>query len=61
MSSSITFETTVKVKLDGKHVGDIKEVKTISGLAYQYFPKGSKVGGELYPSLQSCKQSLTGD
>jgi len=57
----ITFETTGKVKLDGKHIGDIKEKRGLMGFTYQYFPKGSKAGGEVYPSLQSCKQSLTGE
>jgi len=54
----ITFETTVKVKLDGKYVGDIKQITTPVGLAgwyYQYFPKGSKEGGEKFFNLETCK------
>ncbi len=66
MSSSITFETTVKVELtkvllDGKHVGNIKQAKGWDGWRYQYIPKGSKRGGTLYHSLEECKQSLTGE
>lgn len=49
-----TFDTTVKVKVDGKYVGDIKSV---SG-GYQYFPKGIKSGGDVYATLQECKDSL---
>lgn len=51
---SITFETKVKVRLDGKYIGDIKSVKG----GYQYFPKGSKSGGDIYPRLELCKNSL---
>lgn len=44
----------VKVKLDGKYIGDIKEVAN----GFQYFPKGKKVGGEVFHTLALCKESL---
>lgn len=50
----LTFETNIKVKLDGKYIGDIKSVAG----GYQYFPKGSKTGGDIYATIQSCKDSL---
>ena len=42
------------VKLDGKFVGEIK--RFMSG--WQYWPKNSKTGGEMFKSLQDCKNSL---
>lgn len=57
--SDITFEeiTVIKVKLEGKHVGNIKEVAN----GYAYFPKGSKIGGGTYPSKSEAKASLEDD
>ena len=54
----ITYETSVKVKLDGKHVGTIKKVKNGSG--YQYIPKGCKAscGSAVYGSIESVKKTL---
>lgn len=43
-----------KVKLEGKIVGAIKQVKG----GFQYFPKGSKNGGEVFPLLRDCVRSL---
>lgn len=62
----ITYEERIKVKLDGKHVGDIKVLEIpenrhgneIVVVWYQYFPKGRKEGGERFESLQRCKNSL---
>lgn len=42
------------VKLDGKLIGEIKIVKG----GYQYYPKGQKRGGEVFPVLSLCKYSL---
>ena len=42
------------VLLDGKQVGKIKPV--VGG--WQYYPKGSKVGGEVFPRLKKCQESL---
>jgi len=50
----ITFKTSVKVFLDKKHIGDIKETSE----GYQYFPRGSKVGGHVFFELSLCKASL---
>lgn len=52
----LTFElkSRIIVKLAKKIVGEIKTVKG----GYQYFPKGSKTGGEVYKSLDSCMKSL---
>ena len=52
-----TLKNIVRVYLDDKHVGNILEV---SG-GVQYFPKGQKTGGEVYPTLSACKKSLAGD
>ncbi len=50
----------ILVYLDGKHVGYIKDVgKTKHG--WQYYSKGKKEGGEIFGSLQKCKQSLEGE
>lgn len=69
----ITYEERIKVRLDGKHIGDIKVTQIpecskkhnsysitnqIAVVYYQYFPKGSKVGGEVFDSLEKCKRTL---
>ena len=43
------------VYLDKKLVGNIYRVDITS---WQYFPKGHKEGGEMFPSLALCKKSL---
>jgi hypothetical protein len=48
--------TTIKVKLDGKICGNIKK----SSKGYQYFPKGSKIGGKIYSNLTEIKNILEG-
>ncbi len=59
MNSELSFETRVTVKLAGKKVGEIKQDRRADGVCvYRYYPKGSKVGGEPFPTLQLCKQSL---
>jgi hypothetical protein len=45
----------VKIYLDGKHVGKIKKVEG----GHQYFPKGAKVGGEIFASFLACINSLS--
>ena len=47
-------KTETIVKLEGKVVGTIKEVKS----GWQYFPKGSKTGGEIFTSKFTCMHSL---
>ena len=56
---------TFKVYLDGKHIGEIREVENgtfsrfeIPIFGYQYFPKGQKEGGEIFSNLSECKASL---
>jgi hypothetical protein len=55
MKNKLSYQTEVKVYLDGKQVGVIKE---ISDIGYKYFPKGYIEGGELYSTLEACKKSL---
>ena len=52
----LAFEDQSKtlVKLDGKVVGHINQVKG----GYQYFPKGSKTGGEVFKTKGECMYSL---
>lgn len=49
-----TDETKTVVRLDGKIVGNIKEVKG----GYQYKPKGSKTGGQVFKTKGECMYSL---
>ncbi len=50
----LTYEEIIAVRLDGKIVGSIKQVRG----GYQYFPKGSMTGGETFTSVQAVKLSL---
>jgi hypothetical protein len=55
------FQTTsVRVKLDGRFVGTIKqlEVGPNGKVQYQYVPKGRHLGGERMDSIEAVKQSL---
>lgn len=45
------------VKLDGRVIG---EIRPVSG-GYQYFPKGQKTGGTVWPSITGCKRDIEGD
>lgn len=42
------------VKLNGRNVGEIRQ----EGGLFQYWPKGSRVGGEKFATCTACKQSL---
>lgn len=44
----------ISVFLDNKCVGSIKKVDG----GYQYFPKGKKEGGDIFPSIKEVKKSL---
>ncbi len=44
----------LKVKLDNRHVGEIRKVKD----GYQYFPKDEKTGGEVFTSVPDVQNSL---
>ena len=48
-------EAIIKVMLDGKYVGNIFKV---SNGGYQYFPKGSKTGGDVWTKLYDLKNDL---
>jgi len=54
----ITFKQidpkTIHVLLENKRIG---EIRTVDG-GFQYFPKGQKKGGDVFPTLAACKQSL---
>ena len=44
----------LKVRLDGRIIGEICKVEG----GYQYFPKGQKVGGNIFPSIDDVQRSL---
>jgi hypothetical protein len=58
LSKGVTFKEIfyLKVYLDKKLIGKIKELPNNRG--YQYFPTGSKTGGEIFERLRDCKRSL---
>jgi hypothetical protein len=45
------------VYLDGRRVGEIRVVQG----GFQYFTRGSRHGGEVFPTLPLCKKSLESD
>jgi hypothetical protein len=52
----ITYKMIIQVRLDKKHIGNIKVYPDNSA---QYFPKGAAhYPGEVYLSINACKQSL---
>lgn len=63
----ITYETfsafATTVKLDGKKVGQIREVTSRSylpaTLGYRYYPRNGKMG-ELFGSIRECKDDIEG-
>lgn len=44
----------IKVKMDGKHIGDIRPVDR----GYAFFPKGSKISGDVFPTISAVERSL---
>ncbi len=62
--SGLSYAAATNVYLDGKHIGEIREEKgTLTGwdqqgIGYRYYPKGQKMGGDLYAFLDTCKKSL---
>lgn len=44
----------LKVRMDGKICGEIRKV----ALGYQYFPKHSKMGGLVLPTIDAVQKSL---
>lgn len=53
----LTYENVTKVRLNGKHVGDIKQ----NTHGFYYKPKGSKLLGAFYDSIEAVKSSLEAD
>lgn len=53
-------EHKVKVYFNSKLVGTIRKELSADGKSegYRYYPKGDKVGGDLFFSLTRCKHSL---
>lgn len=49
-------DTGVYVYLDDKRVGTIKHAKIRSG--WQYYPLKSKIGGEVFQTIEEVKESL---
>lgn len=48
------------VYLAGKRIGRIREFNyTGQSSGFQYFPNGSKSGGDIFPTLFECKKSLS--
>jgi len=47
----------VKVKLDGRVIGEIRRVPE----GWQYYPKGRKNGGDVFSSYARVKQSIEAD
>lgn len=62
--SGISYQTRVTVYLDGKPIGEIREeMGTLPGWnggkpGFRYYPKGQKIGGELYTRLEHCQAHL---
>jgi len=46
--------TGIPVYVDGKRTGDIRSERGV----WRYWPKGQNFGGELFPNLRACKESL---
>jgi hypothetical protein len=58
----ITYDHVVQVRLDGKLIGEIRHERdpqeaTIY-FGWRYYPKGKKVGGELFQTLDEVARSL---
>ncbi len=47
----------LRVRLDGRIIGEICKVKG----GYQYFPKGQKIGGEVFVAVTLVQRSLEED
>jgi len=50
----LSFKEFIEVRLDKKHIGNIKEGER----GFQYFPKGQKDGGDVFSTIEKCKGSL---
>lgn len=56
-------DSPIRVLSEGKVLGTIKTTRSDIGTEpkFQYFPKGSKNGGDVFPTLAECKASLECD
>lgn len=67
MVEFVADKKATKVLLDKRIVGEIRYVTIgtpgVDRLrdGYQYFPKSSRVGGELFESELACRKSVIGD
>lgn len=52
-----SYANSTDVNLDNKLVGEIRRVDG----GYQYFPLNHEEGGEIFPTLKKCKESLESD
>ena len=59
----ITYRQTHNPLLLGVYLNDkrVGTIATMVGEGFQYYTKNSKVGGEIYPTLEQCKWSLEMD
>lgn len=58
----ITYQTNfsggiITVLLNDKIAGTIRQAED----GYQYFPKGKKIGGEIFKTIKQTKESLEND
>lgn len=71
MNNEITYISEFRVLINKRQIGTIKELYdnypelTLGRpgriIGYRYFPKGDKstdAGGEIFPTLMACKNSL---
>lgn len=47
----------LQARIDGRACGEIRKVDG----GYQYFPKGSKIGGDVFKTVALVQESLSGD
>jgi hypothetical protein len=47
-------DVPIAVRIDGKILGDIKPVEG----GWQYVPRGSKVGGDIFATISQVQRSL---
>jgi hypothetical protein len=56
-NQKLTFTAgDIKVKLEGKHIGNIRYDQMAKG--YRYWPKGSKTAEDRFSTIELCQLSL---
>lgn len=53
------LRASFKVKHDGRVAGAIKPDSS-GQMAWQYFPKGSEVGGPVFGTIEACMRDVAG-